>query len=40
MDPMVAAVAVAAVIACAGFLWWMRPRGDSEEVRNVSLLWL
>jgi hypothetical protein len=40
MDPLVAAVMVAAVIACAGFLWWMRPREDSEEIRNVSLLWL
>ena len=38
--PMLAAIAVAAVLSCAGVLWWMRPRRREamEEIRNVGLL--
>jgi len=39
-EPMLAAIAVAAILTCAGVLWWMRPgrRTVTEEIRNVSLV--
>ena len=38
--PLLAAITVAAVLSCAGVLWWMRPRRREalEEMRHVGLL--
>ena len=39
-EPQLAAIMVAAMLACAGVLWWMRPvrREAMEEIGNVGLL--
>jgi len=39
-EPQLAAIMVAAMLACAGVLWWMRPvrRDAMEEIGNVGLL--
>ena len=38
--PLLATIAVAALLSCAGVVWWMRPRRREamEEIRNVGLL--
>lgn len=38
LDPTVAAILLAAMLACLGLLRWMRPDARAEEVRHVVLL--